>query len=376
MLFQFNQPVDHFWQAIERLKILLSRFAKLSVVDSQLEKDEFRRECHRNLKQLDKDSINGGCYLENQAELVFSCEHNALLADFYLAAGQTFFDGEFSYFAKRQLTAICQLNQLNQSPGIFESFSYSKQTAPFCISGQAIRNSFDIKQLDLLSALIDQSTIESNQNYWINYRNSLQKAAEMAAIHYKQAQILEQEIHTKLIALSAPQYTAFDNLKPTNTVVDAQVLSTMVRAVLWGQMELFRDEVENIKQQLNLWLKADNTADLKKTILVCSVLIEYCQINYQPQLLSLIKQKVMALKGCFPKDEKVKLKLYECLLILQKLGFSCDSPEEYIDLPSLSTIRMKDTLNLVILPDSGAELEKQKLLSCYDTALRLFLRAH
>lgn len=374
MILDFTQPAEALWQQVQVLKKRLQQFAQLSLIDSQSEKDQFLSDCHNLVSQLHWDSIAGGCYLVDQNTAIYSTRHNLILAEFLLAAGRTFFDGEFIYLSERIMQATVGFMFKDNKPLIKSQVSFPIEQSPFNLKKENL-SCLEPKEIKLLAALLKTERFLSGQYYWISYRVSLSKAAEKAGIHYKQAQILEQSLRTKLLEKNQSKYNQAIYHCSAELDTCQQVLSTTIHTILWNRNEVYQALAEELKKLLVNRLIATVKLNASECVYVCYGLLKYCQTNFDNELLGVIQQKLQGFKAEPHLSKKCEVLLFRSISILRQLNFLPKDEGLNELFQSLSNKIDNDFLpKVVLLSTSNLEREEQKqaLLSTYDPQLLVY----
>ncbi len=378
MLFDLKLSGDKLWLQSYKIDQKLSEYAQLSLIQEQKSKDDFIQNSQKDIQQLNWDSIHGACYQLGNDTATFSIDVQANLARFLLASGITFFDGDLNHLGCQLLEAI--INFLySKEKGYFNSeVVFQSQQVPCVVSGKQLLENLVEQEVLLLSALINQQSFVQNKSYWIKYQTSLQVAADKSNINYKQAQILENILHNKLKRITAGHLNRQSLDETINIENNALMIRLIVQITLWNNKDNYQFYLEklaeNFKSQLD---DVDNILNSEKLIYICYSLLDYCQINYQPNLVQLIYNKIINMPLNPELTERAQCEFYEMLTILQAFSHKT----EILDQSGLKLIKsFKETLKLehslkVHFLNSkhiADHNQRQVLLSCYNPYLKIY----
>jgi hypothetical protein len=190
------------WLELQQHKILLKQFADLALIEDQSAKDHYHQAIYNYLYPLQLDSIKAGFYIKTDTGYFFDRFKNACLAEWLLAAGKTFFDGQLSYLG---LAIYQHLRQFTGSAMSTVKGLHFEQR-PFQVSGSQLKQNLSPQALDLAQALLDINALVDEQTYLISYKVQLNQAAANIDMHYKQAQITESALQQTLLALTQTNY--------------------------------------------------------------------------------------------------------------------------------------------------------------------------
>jgi len=374
---------DKLWLQLQRQKKRLQQFAQLDITADPAQKDDYARRLRAWAFNLTWDSLNGGHYRVSPQRVSFSSFHNLILAEYFLAAGRTFFDGELIYLSNNILSVIAQKLCSNKTTGITSAITYPTESAPFVFTGVQIKTTLDPAEQQLLKALIGHAEFAVARHYAVSYCRTLKSAAAMAKLEFKQAQLLEASIRRKLIRLgvedsvakAVPVYQKTENQTSITVTLSAQCLSLLV------QQQLYKPHAEagtlaiNLKHCLLAWLRQFSAQDeLDLTIDCAYSLLDSCQIDYDIEVIRLVSAMLHVDSNNLPVSMRAKILLARTLKILRLLGEKM--PHENPEQPGNGQVIPIDPLTIAVewLPQSQTEasLQQQRNAACFNAELKVF----
>jgi|GEM_PF-4097198 len=381
MILDFDLPDNELYRQFQQQKKKLANFARLSLLDSQLEKDNFHAECLSFVLRINLDSIYGGLYQANGDKFQLSTFQNILLSELLLASGLTFFDGDLTYNGSNILARISSLFS-GQSNLFRTEVWYKYKELPFLVDGTLLIEKLDTQERQLLKALLDISEINQDKQYEIGYKISLSTASVKSNIHFKNAQVLEQSLRKKLMLLTSDRELNPVVCNEFDISLNAKILSFLVASTLWFKETEYVEITERLNHSLSQWLNQSlelpSSQDLNdKIILVCVALIDYCQIKFDQQVLLLACETMLQFVEKNDLSEEVRISTSQSLLILSKLEIITDRLNES-DRNQLyqviNNIQFLEKITIISLQGTNsAQLEqKEQLLSCYDPLLKIY----
>lgn len=373
MILSLEQSADDLWLNIKQHDARIKSLASLSLIESQHEKEQFQADCYQALENLTWDSLSGGFYQLEQNKAILNLEKNAIIAQFLLGLGQAFFDGQFTYLGNQALTAISRLLCNDKAVSSFGELHFHLSRMACYLKGKKLKHVLSTQQCQLLAALLGVESFEDEKSYFIHYRFALRQAADIANIHFKQAQVVEQELRELLLSFENPRESLISQTSQASIGALAQLLSTFTQTIIWHKQEnhvsLARYVSELLFNKLSLEAKNCNSDEM---IVTCYALLDYAQVNYE-------RENLDCLATCFaqqieiPASEisyRVKTLLFQSIYIFKQLGYFKNYSVDY----SLFAIEEDMLPRVVLLEKSRLESEplRQKLLSCFDPTLKIY----
>ena len=294
--FDFNQSSEQKILQQQLAMVTLKKFAELSLLDCQQEKDLYLSDCLAAVAKIDFNSINGGIYFAEKDRLIMSLEDNSLFAEFSLAAGLTFFNGELTYLANQTISAMVANLYDPQEKLFFQQLSYSINEAPFILDEAIVKNVLTEDELELLNALIAKPNNSANSRYRISYKRSIIQASADVDYFPKRAQILEHSLRSKLCDYQASYPKACKLSNNFCLSANARVLSVLIQAIIWHKQDEYRDVAADLHECLLKIFKSELKLTEKQSIDMLAALLDYLQIDFDPLLAEYLTVKIRTLK--------------------------------------------------------------------------------
>lgn len=378
MLINCEQSAATLRLQLQPLYQKLNRLSNLSLIEPQTEKDQFLIDCYTLVYQLTWDSLAGGYYHKKDNQLVLSTSHNAMLAKFFFSVGRALFNGDMSYIGKNLLSNLLTINYSEAPSLLAKEFTYPYSAAPFIFTGDFLQEHLSLDEINLLSCLIKKPIKAGSNDYWINYKTSLERASENANLHFKQAQVIEESIKFKLKNTTQLKCSQAKALGGLDVMASVNCLSVIVFDILWNKQLQHQTELQKIKLALIDWLKtAEINYFYNEVIYVCFGLLDCCQISFDKDCIAVVVASVEKIKGKLRVSElpeQSQQALYCCLVILKDLEIL--PAESFSDFDS-ELKRLKNNseqIKVEVLSGTKIEQENKKefLLSCYDPTLKIY----
>jgi len=369
-MLNLEQSPDQLWSDVQHLKNTLANFSKLSLLDSHSEKDLFLQQSLSFILSLNWDSLNGGFYQKSDKKIQLSLSNNLFLSEFLFAASQTFFNGDMSYALNNLLNALIEKLYSTKSKVFYKSLLFNHGKVPFVISGEVLLEQLDSDEATLLCSLIDCKNFKPNDSYWMSYKLNLRKASDKSGIHFKQAQILEESIHFKLRNLVESDYQKSETDKKIDLIENCHALSILVSVEMRDKNATYRDYIEGLKNYISEKLDGHTPLIIDETINCCFALIDYCQINYQQEIIDNVIGKLNQIETSEVSTLIEQSKFSEMCSIIKEL----DAPLELQGENDTKT-SMDSRLEVHILTGRNVELEhkRQELLASYNPYQKIFI---
>ncbi len=195
MLFDFNTSIAKQNQQKDAILNVLNEIAQQPITASPKQRDNLQDQLIQFIYDNPFDSLYGGLVLreKNHDDNSFSYfkpkESNELLSEIFTVADQVLYHGLFSFTARQIDGYLMGKEQTHLSLGEFPAF----------VSNEVLKNKLNDKEKQLLNALVANKKYESHQQgIFVSYSRSLKDAAQAIDMHYKEAQIIEFSIQSKL----------------------------------------------------------------------------------------------------------------------------------------------------------------------------------
>lgn len=393
MLFDITLSEDKLWLQSRKLHKTLFDYAQLSLIDDQQLKDDFVEKTRSAIVQLNWDSIHGACYHLDKEVVIFSLAPQGHLAAFLLAAGVTFFDGEFNHLGGELLNALIRFLYHQEKNSFFSEVVFHHSKVPCVISGDQLLENLGSIEKQLLLALTNHTHFEKNKNYWIKYQHSLPVAANQAAINYKQAQIVENSLKHQLKDLTANRLSDRTYDETITIENNAQMIRLIVQADLWNKMTGYRHDLNCLVKHFQRLLSGTQLSDTRHAgtthtdkshamdsealIYLCHSLLDYCQIHLDKKLVELIYTRVLTLSWDMISSERATYQFNEILIILA--SFANNTPilgqDAHRKIQSvLEGLKLKSPLVVHFFSANTIDDQhrRQELLSCYNPYLKIY----
>jgi hypothetical protein len=195
MLFDINASITK--QNLQKQVILnlLSEIALQPITESPEQRDDLQEKLIQFIYEKPFDSLYGGLVVQQKShdESAFVYlkpkEINRSLSEIFTKADQVLYHGLFSYIAK----------QIDDYLAGVELGILGSKELPACLNLDELNNALDDKERQLLNALVPHNKLQIQKEcLFISYSRSLEDAALVVNMHYKEAQIVEFSIQNKL----------------------------------------------------------------------------------------------------------------------------------------------------------------------------------
>ncbi len=315
----FLTPNSNFctqWTESQQVLEELHQIAHQSITAPPQRRDQLQASFIALIYQQDFDSLYGGLIIQkesmtdNQPSVVFykPIIANLFIAELLLTADQVFYHGELSFVGKQALQNVISLiSQPNQSLLQYQEYFLKSELACF-FNKETLEQRLTARDKQLLLALtsnVDSST--DGEDNLMCYKLSIREAAENIGMHYKEAQIIENNIRLKLTNKQIQK--ASKNLEQLSNVIEinCQFIITLGR-YLTNQYDednwlLAKQLFQTIDDKINTTNHTRN--DLINLIYSGIVLL---QVNFDLELLDTIKRLLQQINNLpqIPKnDEKM-----------------------------------------------------------------------
>jgi len=171
-------------------------------------KQSFLDRCEQFVFDQQFDALFGGMLVKQSKS---GCENpiyskpilaNLYLVDILLATDQVFYSGEFSFVANKIVSYL--LTKIPETEvGLVETTEWFLLSDLACaFDNKDLKNLLGYNELVLLDALIEDEGFGDKQHRLICYQRSLKTASKQINMHFKQAQIIEHGMRSKLIKRS------------------------------------------------------------------------------------------------------------------------------------------------------------------------------
>lgn len=380
-MFNFSSCYSQLSETLERQKAYLRYFSENALLSSTDDRDQYLENCFSFIRGYILDPLGGGAYFRNQGIFGFNSFANAILSEYLLAVDRVFYTGEFSYLALRMINAIKSSLLCRRSGWFVSELIYTEDDLPFWVSGKQLLFVLEAAELKLLAALIGKKEISPDGHYLIHYSSSLILASQTAGIHYKRAQVLDATIKNKLFNSQSGHYLQGVLTKAPDLVANAQILSTLTRAIMWCRADALVDTARRAFDNLYTFICDANSAQIsqEENICVCYALVEFLQLGLSKTCL--VKIANVFNRRLLQNDELALLERYrgKISLIMQVFAYFNVSTVAWGTLYMKGLIKKREQANdyqIYKIEKSYLQCnEKQRLLARYNEKIRFFMMA-
>lgn len=294
-MFDFSQPPALLWQKLFDYQLKFHRLANAAIESSPVTRDKLEQECINWILCDYFDSIQGGFYIEDGEHFEYSLQCNLLAAELLASADKVLLHGELYFNAQKVLDSVAARFAGKGCRDFVERWRYTKMDVPIYASGDYLIDRLQSMELSLLQALIDKPIL-TGQDYYLCWRLPLQQAAKKAGVHFKQAQIVQQAICSKIQSnteLRNSQYTTRQSLE----LIDfAKLLTTFSHVSYWYGTTRYLDFLRTVEKKifdlLNSSSRPQAILNSRTKIELCFALVEYLQIVPSTKTLNLLAHLV------------------------------------------------------------------------------------
>jgi len=203
MLIDSNATHIDLWQQQERILDDLFQISNLPITASSDAKDKLKSEFFDYLFEQSFDALHGGILVSDmpspsKTELFYKpIALNSMVCECLVSAAVVFYEGEFMVVAEKIISMLCDKLE-SEDYYLLNELSFTRKQLESNFSKKNSRNLLDGKEIELLNALTTGDSINNLQSVVIAYHRSLENAANMIDMHYKQARIVEHRLCEKL----------------------------------------------------------------------------------------------------------------------------------------------------------------------------------